>query len=107
MFDSVDAHRFAEVFADDLIEPLVDTEGWLTKDFGVVFRHARVDLASDPVAALDEPAPIDCGPYARAHLEEVEWNGFTIRVPPLALHLEVNRRRGRMDRAEAIRRVLG
>lgn len=102
MIASADADKVAEVFQDHLIEPLVDTGGWVTKDFGVVFRHAMIDIASDPAASLDDPEPADCGPYAREHLEVVTWRGLAIKVPPLRLSLAVNQRRGRLDRVQAI-----
>ena len=103
-FNSKDIDELNEIFANYLIEPIVDTNGWLTKDFGVVFLHARIDLASDPVAALDEPEPVDCGPFARAHLETVTWRGYEIKVPPLYLQLNVNKKRGRHDRVHLIQR---
>jgi hypothetical protein len=106
MIDSADVDRVAEVFQDYLIEPIVDTGGWVTKDFGVVFRHAMIDIASDPAASLDDPEPADCGPYAREHLEVVEWRGLVIKVPPLRLSLAVNKRRGRTERALAIEEYL-
>ncbi|MDQ1289294.1 MAG: hypothetical protein QG622_2860 [Actinomycetota bacterium] len=102
IIDSGSADEVAGRFADVLIEPIVDTGGWLTKEFGVLFWHARIDIASDPVAALDDPEPSDCGPYARAHLEEVTWQGRTFRVPPLELQASINQRRGRSDRASLI-----
>jgi hypothetical protein len=106
MVDSCDVEKISDIFSDYLIEPIVDTNGWVTKDFGVIFRHARIDIASDPQESLDDPEPIDCGPYAKANLEEVNWRGFTIRVPPLQLSLNVNKQRGRTDRVEAIKNYL-
>ena len=102
MIDSRCTTAVADRFADVTIEPLVDTGGWLTKEFGVLFWHARIDIASDPAAVLDQPQPADCGPYARQHLEEVRWKGRTFRVPPLALQVSVNQRRGRTERAALI-----
>lgn len=74
----------------------------MTKDFGVLFLHARIDIASDPQACLDDPEPVDCGPYAKEHLDTVTWNGYDIKVPPLSLQLHVNKLRGRHDRARLI-----
>lgn len=106
MVDSADIEEIGDIFADYLIEPIIDTDGWVTKDFGVIFRHARIDIASDPQDILDDPEPVDCGPYARANLEELNWKGLAIRVPPLPLSLNVNKRRGRSDRVEMITRYL-
>lgn len=98
MFDSKDADAFADLFQDQLIHPIVDTSGWVTKDFGVLFWHARIDLASDPAAMLDNPEPVDCGPFARQNLQTVTFEGHKIRVPPIELLIAANRRRGRMER---------
>ncbi len=102
MIDHEDAAAVADAFADVTIEPLVDTNGWLTRDFGVIFWHGRIDVASDPAALLDEPEPIDCGPYARQHLEQVEYHGYRVAVPPLHLQVAANRRRGRHARADLL-----
>jgi hypothetical protein len=95
-----------ELFADYVIEPIIDTQGWVTKDFGVLFWYARIDIASDPQVILDQPEPADCGPYAKQHLETCIWRGTAIRVPPLQLQLNVNRRRGRTKRAQLIEEFL-
>jgi len=84
----------------------VDTNGWVTRDFGVLFWHARIDLASDPVAELDNPEPIDCGPYAREHLETIRWRGLDIKVPPIELTLAANKRRKRFERVKLIEEFL-
>ncbi|PTN36930.1 hypothetical protein C6366_08590 [Desulfonatronum sp. SC1] len=106
MIDSSDVYKISDMFSDYLIEPIVDTNGWLTKDFGVIFRHARIDIASDPQDILDNPEPIDCGPSALANLEEVNWKGLIIKVPPLHLSLNVNKRRKRIDRVTKIEQYL-
>ena len=106
MVNSSDVQKISDLFSDFIFEPIRDTSGWVTKDFGVLFTTARIDIASDPVASLDDPVPVDCGPYARDHLEKVEWKGITIKVPPLQLSLNANRRRGRMDRVKAIEEYL-
>jgi len=102
MFNAKDAAALTEHVRDFLIEPILDTGGWVTKDFGVMFTNMRIDLASDPSPMLDEPEPVDCGPYALAHLETLVWDGFTLRVPPVALLRNANRRRERWDRVALI-----
>lgn len=96
--DSRDVSKMASLFRHELIEPIVDTKGWLTKDFGVIFLHARIDIATDPSAVLDDPVPLDCGPFAQEHLEAVQWEGYEILVPPVELQINANRRRGRKER---------
>ena len=96
----------AEVFADVLIEPLGETRGWVTRAYGVIFLGMRIDLAAGPEAFVDEPEPVDFGPWAANLLEAVDWRGFVIRVPPLSVQAAVNRRRGRDERAAQIEAVL-
>jgi hypothetical protein len=52
MINSDDIPELTELFRDELIEPIVSTHGWLTKDFGVMFLHCRIDIASDPSPVL-------------------------------------------------------
>ncbi|MDY0092850.1 MAG: hypothetical protein RBT80_09140 [Candidatus Vecturithrix sp.] len=106
MIAAKDVDALSDLFSDYLIEPIIDTKGWLTKDFGVLFLHARIDIASDPHESLDQPEPVDCGPYAREHVEECQWHGYTIKVPPIQLQLNVNRRRGRTERVKLIEEYL-
>lgn len=106
MMDSRDCDRMIALFHGDWFEPLRDTSGWVTKDFGVLFLHARIDIAGDPRPDIDMPNPVDFGLYAQAHLEMVDWRGFRIAVPPLNLQRDVNRRRGRIERAEKIEAML-
>lgn len=106
MIDPDEVDRVRSAFADALIEPLIPTGGWVTRFFGVLFLHARIDIASAPIPAVDVPEPADFGPYASAHLETLRWRGHTVRVPPLSVQAAVNRRRGRHDRAERIEATL-
>jgi hypothetical protein len=106
MVDSKDVAKIHHRFLDCVVEPIIDTRGWVTKDFGVIFLNARIDIASDPQPAADIPAPSDFGPYAKQHLETVTWNGFKIRVPPLYLYLNTNQQRGRFDRVNLIEEYL-
>ena len=91
-----------ELFRDNIIEPIIDTNGWITKDFGVLFMHCRIDIASDPQGSLDEPEPVDCGPYAKSMLESIDWNGYEVRIPPIKLQLNANKRRQRIERVKLI-----
>lgn len=102
MVDSRSIGLITELFKDSIIEPIVDTSGWVTKDFGVLFMHCRVDIASDPQGSLDVPEPVDCGPYAKSVLESVLWNGYQVRIPPVELQLNANKRRQRVERVKLI-----
>jgi len=102
MIDAKDVDTINNLFIDHIVEPIIDSSGWVTKDFGVVFLHARIDIASDPQERLDHPEPVDCGPYAKRHLETVLWNGYRIKVPQVNLLLNANKRRGREDRVRLL-----
>ena len=107
MLDSKDIERIRDIFSDCIVEPVTSSGGWVVDYFGVLFLHARIDLAFDPQADADLPQPSDFGLCAKRHLEEVVWRGNILKVPPLGLQLEVNRRRGRLDRVRAIEEYLG
>ena len=102
MVDARNIGLLRELFQDDTIEPIVDSSGWVTKDFGVLFLGCRVDIASDPQPILDQPEPVDCGPYAKTVLETVSWRGHQLRIPPIELQLNANRRRQRVERVRLI-----
>lgn len=106
ILDSEDIDRINQLFADCIVEPVISSKGWVAANFGVLFMGARIDLAFDPEDFVDNPDPVDFGPYAMRNLEIIDWRGQTIKVPPLELQLQVNRRRGRNDRAAAIEAYL-
>lgn len=106
MVDSKDVEQLNNLFSDWMIEPFIDTGGWVTKDFGVLFKYARIDIASDPSPSLDQPEPVDCGPYAKDHLETVLFKGHQIKVPPIQLQINANRRRSRLDRVKLLEAYL-
>lgn len=106
MINSKDIDKINDIFEDYLIEPIIDTNGWLTKDFGVIFMQARIDIATDPHPCLDKPIPVDCGPYAKEHLEEIEWRGYNIKVPPVQLQINANERRGRLERVRMLKEYI-
>lgn len=102
MLHSEDIYKINEIFADYIVEPIMISKGFVVANFGVMFINARVDLAFDPESFVDNPDPVDFGPYAMQNLEEIIWNGHKIKIPLLELQLNVNKRRGRYDRVKAI-----
>lgn len=102
MLDSKDIDKIKNIFSDYIVEPITSSKGWVVDYFGVLFLNARVDLAFDPQEFVDKPEPSDFGLYALKHIEKVIWNGSIIKVPPLELQLQVNKRRERYDRVKAI-----
>ena len=106
MIDSSDVNKIIDMYSEYLIEPIINTNGWLTKDFGVLFLNARIDIASDPVEELDNPVPIDCGPTARDNLEKIDWNGFKLYIPPIEYQLNANRLRKRTNRVKLIEQYM-
>jgi len=97
-----DFERVRELFANDMINPLMPCDNWVAKAFGVVYLGAPVSIAFGTDDSLDESEPIDSGPYAVAHAEAVTWRGHELRVPPIELSLNINRRRGRHARVQLI-----
>jgi hypothetical protein len=102
MLRSKDIDRVNDIFADYVIEPIRSSKGWVVANFGVLFMNARIDLAFDPEYFVDSPDPADFGPHAMKNLEELNWKGHIVRIPPLELQLQVNKRRGRNDRVKSI-----
>ncbi len=66
-----------------------------------------VDIAGAVNKSVDEPEPSDFGPIAASLLENVDWHGHEILVPPLILHLRQCERRGLNKRANKIRSAMG
>lgn len=102
MLDGNDIEKIKSIFSEYIVEPVSSSKGWVVRYFGVLFMDARIDLAFDPEEFVDNPYPSDFGPHAMKNLEIMEWKGKTVKVPPLNLQLEVNRRRNRDDRVKAI-----
>jgi hypothetical protein len=106
MLKSKDIEKMKEMFREYIVEPIVDSKGWVVDYFGVLFMNARIDIAFDPQEWVDSQSKADFGPYASNHLEEVVWKGNIIKVPPLKLQLEANKNRQRFDRVKAIENFL-
>jgi len=94
--------KFEKAFADTTIEPFHHVTDWIVKGFGVAFLGGRVDFAFEPEDASDDYGRLDCGVYASNHLEEIEWNRHSIRVPPIELHIQANAGRNRTERVKLI-----
>jgi hypothetical protein len=97
-----DICRTAAAFDDALIEPIVETDGWISRWFGRAWLGARVEWVAGVSDAVDRPMPSDFGPTAAAMLTEVEWEQRVIRVPSLELQRDVCARRGLVDRVALI-----
>ena len=106
MLHSKDLDKVKEIFIENIVWPIVSTDGWIVKYFGVLFLKGQIDLAFDPQETADDPEPSDFGPYAMNNLEEIRWKGNVVRIPPLDLQLKVNKKRGRTNRVKAIEAFL-
>ena len=106
MLNSKDIDKINELFLDNIIWPIADTNGWIVKYFGVIFLNGQIDLAFDPQDFADDPEPVDFGPYAKKNLEIIRWNNYDIKVPPLELQLKSNKLRRRKKRVEKIQEFL-
>jgi hypothetical protein len=107
VISDADARRAADAFEDVLIEPAVETDGWISRWFGRAWLSARVEWVAGVSPAVDEPFPSDFGPAAAAALTEIEWEQTVIRVPPIELQREVSARRGLADRVALIQSLKG
>lgn len=97
-----DMEKVQSLFGDVVMEPLQGCDNWVAKAYGALFHKALISIAFDTLDCLDQTEPTDAGPYAMAHAETVIWKGYSLRVPPLELSVNINRRRGRLDRVELI-----
>jgi hypothetical protein len=101
-----DSVRLGEVLAKHMIEPVVPVEGWFCRWFGRAFLHIRIEWVGGVDESADTPNVSDFGPTAGSRLDTVVWHGHEVRVPPLDLQLEVNKRRGLTDRVDMVERYL-
>lgn len=91
------ARQLTRLLRDWLTSPTVDLPmfGW----FGRAFIGARVEWLGNDVNAnawrFDHP------------WEQHEWEGRLVRVPSLELYLQIEQRRGRLDRVQGIQTALG
>jgi len=102
VISDADVQAAATLFADSLIEPAHETQGWISRWFGRAWLGARVEWVAGVSETVDLPTPSDFGPVAAAALAEVQWEGSPVRVPPLALQRDVSARRGLDDRVALI-----
>jgi len=69
-------------------------------------RAAGLQWAGRIVEGTEFEGVTEFGPVAAQSLETIEWRGYTVGVPPLAIQLEVSRQRKSFDRVEKIERAL-
>jgi hypothetical protein len=96
-----------ELLLEYLVQPVVLTPGWVHNSFARAFLHSRVEWVGGVSPTADERYLSDQGPYAASRLEVVRWRGHELRVPPLALQLEVCKQRGLAERVRVIEAALG
>lgn len=106
-FREEDLSRVYDAFHEYIIEPIVTSKGtWREHSFkyvGQAYAHCPICLFVGVLADYDDPSPTHFGAYAQAHLEEIEWNGITVKTPPVALFANQLDRWGRHDDAEKVR----
>jgi hypothetical protein len=102
--DGADAESLGTLLFNDLIEPVIPSQNWISDWFGRAFAHARIEWVGGVHASVDDPHATDFGPTAASRLEKVTWNRKEINVPPLELQLQTSERRGLSQRAEEIRK---
>lgn len=91
VIDDRGAQQLGSILLEHLVEPVTPVE-WFCNWWGRAFLYARIEWVGGVDSRADHPEISDFGPTAASRLETVEWRGRPIRVPPLELQLEVNRR---------------
>jgi hypothetical protein len=105
--DEAGSQRLTDLLFDVLTGPVEDASGWICHWFGRSFLHARIEWIGAPLATSDQEEGItEFGPAAASQLDTIHWRGYALRVPPLAIQLEVNERRGLEKRVQEIRRSM-
>jgi len=94
---------FADRVADELVEPLARGGDWIAAVFGRAFAGARIEWIGGFRAELDADGPNEFGPATGARLDEVDWRGRTVRVPPVDVQIAVAEQRGLRERVAALR----
>jgi hypothetical protein len=103
----IGAFQLDELLLDYIVQPVIETSGWVHNSFARAFLHGRVEWVGGVNPMADAEYPSDQGPLAANRLEVVSWREYDVRVPPLELQLEVSRRRGLVERVSVIERALG
>lgn len=97
-----------EAYADYIIEPVV-SDTWRANTFkyyGLAYCNCPICLFVGPLAKLDIPEPVHFGPYASKNLVSVNWDGYTIKVPPIELYIKTLKSWGKTKDAEFITNAL-
>ncbi|MGM0640858.1 MAG: hypothetical protein ACQESN_05500 [Thermotogota bacterium] len=101
--DLKDLEKIQDLFKEKIIIPVEICEDWIAKGYGIMFDEIPVDFVFEVSEDLDKPDPIDCGPYAWKHLNNIDINEKTIPVPEIKLLYNINKRRNREERASLIK----
>ncbi len=100
------SHRLAELLFDQLVGPVENASGWISRWFGRAFLHARIEWIGELAATSDVQGITEFGSTAASSLETIDWHGHKLYVPPLAIQLAVNERRRLVDRMQKIKQRL-
>jgi hypothetical protein len=101
--DDAGSQLLGAVLFDALVGPVEDARGWISKWFGQAFLHACIEWIGAPIPESDQQGVTEFGPTAESQLEILSWRGYELRVPPLAIQLAVNERRGLHERVQKIK----
>ena len=100
--DDAGAHYLGDLLFDALIQPVEDSQGWISHWFGRAFLHTRIEWIGGVSEDVDENGLTEYGPVAASRLETINWLGYEVLVPPLDIQLEVSKRRGLDERVKKI-----
>jgi len=104
--DLKDLEKIQDLFKNEIIIPVERCDDWIAKGYGTMYDEIPVDFVFDISEELDSPEPIDCGPYAWNHLNEIKIKEQIIPLPDLNLLYNINKRRNRVERANLINEII-
>lgn len=102
IFDLKDLEVVKELFKTETVLPIIHCDDWVLEEIGALYIESSVDVAFGLKDILNEPEPLDSSPYSMNNLEDIEWNGYTIKIPPVHTSLNINKRRKRLERVKLI-----
>ncbi len=99
-----DAFRLGDLLLEYMIAPVkvTDGPGSMCNSFGRSFPLACLEWVGGVDERADQLFVSDFGPIAASRSENITWRGHSLRIPPLDLQLQINQRRGRIERAAKI-----
>jgi hypothetical protein len=98
-----DKEKIKNILGKYAIEPIAECKDWILELYGAAYiENCFIDIASGLKDDLNHPDPIDSSPYAIENLEEINWEGYNLKIPPIQLSLNINKKRKRLETVKLI-----